>query len=207
MLPQPIPHDLKEPSEDLGAGPTIQFGIGECSLDAILVASTDKGVCAILLDVNSDKLLRDLEERFPEAQFIGGGKDFEKVVAKVVGFVEAPHVGLNLPLDVRGTAFQQRVWEALHKIPVGETVSYSEIAVRIGSPKAVRAVAAACARNVIAVAIPCHRVVRSDGRFAGYRWGVKRKRTLLEREAACLQVLTSTHPCAQLSPGLLPKQG
>ena len=102
----------------------------------------------------------------------------------MVGFVEAPAFGLDLPLDVRGTAFQQRVWQALREIPAGETASYSTIAERIGSPKAVRAVAQACALNTIAVAIPCHRVVRNDGGLSGYRWGVERKRALLEREAA-----------------------
>src|SRR6267143_2004242 len=113
----------------------------------------------------------------------GGERDFERLVSKVVGFVETPALGLDLPLDVRGTAFQQRVWQALREIPAGTTSTYAKVAARIGAPRAVRAVAQACASNAIAVAIPCHRVVRHDGGLSGYRWGVKRKRLLLEREA------------------------
>jgi len=161
----------------------IRFAIGECSLGAILVAHSGKGVCAILLDDDPDVLLRDLQHRFPRAELIGGDRDFEKLVAQVVGFVDALSIGLDLPLDVRGTAFQQRVWQALRTIPVGKTASYAEIAQRIGAPKATRAVAAACAANAIAVAIPCHRVVRTDGGLSGYRWGVERKRALLEKES------------------------
>ena len=127
--------------------------------------------------------MRDLQDRFPRATLIGGDAGFEHLVAKVVGFVEAPRLGLDLPLDVRGTAFQQRVWQALREIPAGATASYAEIAKRIGAPKAVRAVAQACAANRLAVAIPCHRVVRNDGALSGYRWGVERKRALLDREA------------------------
>jgi AraC family transcriptional regulator of adaptative response/methylated-DNA-[protein]-cysteine methyltransferase len=141
-------------------------------------------VCAILLGDDPDALVRDLQDRFPKAQLIGADRDFERLVATVVGFVEAPTQGLDLPLDMRGTAFQQRVWQALRKIPSGSTASYAEIAQRIGQPKAVRAVAQACASNRIAVAIPCHRVVRNDGALSGYRWGVERKRALLEREKA-----------------------
>ena len=167
-----------------GTGASIHFAVGECSLGSILVAATEQGVCAILLGDDPDALARDLQDRFPKAQLIGGDKGFEQLVAKVVGFVEAPALGLDLPLDVRGTAFQQRVWQALRGIPAGSTASYADIARRIGAPKAVRAVAQACASNAIAVAIPCHRVVRNDGALSGYRWGVKRKRTLLDREAA-----------------------
>jgi AraC family transcriptional regulator of adaptative response/methylated-DNA-[protein]-cysteine methyltransferase len=166
-----------------GRGASIRFAVGECSLGSILVAATDKGVCAILLGDEPETLVDDLQDRFPEAKLIGGDRDFEQWVAKVVGFVEAPEFGLDLPLDVRGTAFQQRVWQALRKIPPGSTATYSEIAERIGAPKAVRAVAQACASNSIAVAIPCHRVVRTDGSLSGYRWGVERKRALLDREA------------------------
>jgi len=166
-----------------GANAAIRFAVGECSLGSILVASSERGVCAILLGDDPDALARQLQDLFPRAEMIGGDAEFERLVAKVVGFVEAPGLGLDLPLDVRGTAFQQRVWQALREIPAGETLSYTELARRIGSPKAARAVAQACAGNPLAVAIPCHRVVRSDGGLSGYRWGVERKRALLGREA------------------------
>ncbi len=167
-----------------GPGATIRFAVGECSLGSILVAATDKGVCAILFGDGPRALVRDLQDRFPRATLIGGDEDFERLVSKVVAFVEAPALGVDLPLDVRGTAFQRRVWQALRDIPVGSTASYAGIAQRIGAPRSVRAVAQACASNAIAVAIPCHRVVRSNGALSGYRWGVKRKRILLERESA-----------------------
>jgi AraC family transcriptional regulator of adaptative response/methylated-DNA-[protein]-cysteine methyltransferase len=160
----------------------IRFAIGECSLGSILVAATDKGVCAILMGNDPDALVRQLQDRFAKAELIGGDAKFETLVAKVVGFVEQPRLGLDLPLDVRGTAFQQRVWKALRQIGVGKTASYGEIAARIGNPKSIRAVAQACAANMLAVAIPCHRVIRTDGQLSGYRWGVQRKRALLERE-------------------------
>jgi AraC family transcriptional regulator, regulatory protein of adaptative response / methylated-DNA-[protein]-cysteine methyltransferase len=166
-----------------GAGTRIHFAIGECSLGSILVAQSGRGVCAIFLGDDPDRLARDLQDRFPNAQLVGGDAAFEGLVAKVVGFVESPDAGLDLPLDVRGTAFQRRVWQAMRDIAPGETASYSELARRIGAPKSTRAVAAACAANVLAVAIPCHRVVRSDGGLSGYRWGVERKRALIEREA------------------------
>ena len=166
-----------------GAQTEIRFAVGQCSLGAILVAQSARGVCAILLGDDPQTLVRDLQDRFPAAGLIGGDTAFEQLVARVVGFVEAPRLGLALPLDVRGTAFQQRVWQELQRIPAGQTASYADIARRIGAPKAVRAVAGACAANALAVAIPCHRVVRSDGTLSGYRWGVARKRTLLEREA------------------------
>jgi AraC family transcriptional regulator of adaptative response/methylated-DNA-[protein]-cysteine methyltransferase len=167
-----------------GTGETIRFAIGECSLGAILVAATEKGICAILIGDDPDLLARDLQDRFPHAQLEGADPAFDKTVATVVGFVEAPNIGMALPLDVRGTAFQQRVWEALRAIPAGVTVSYAELAARIGVPTGARAVAGACAANPVAVAIPCHRVVRNDGNLSGYRWGVERKRILLDREAA-----------------------
>ncbi|MES2819876.1 MAG: bifunctional DNA-binding transcriptional regulator/O6-methylguanine-DNA methyltransferase Ada [Pseudomonadota bacterium] len=166
-----------------GVGTVIRFAVGECSLGAILVAASERGVCAILLGDEADGLVHDLERRFPSAELIGGDASFEHWVALVVGLVEAPGLGLDLPLDIRGTAFQQRVWQALREIPAGTTVSYSELAQRIGSPSAVRAVAQACGANALAIAIPCHRVVRHDGALSGYRWGVARKRVLLEREA------------------------
>jgi AraC family transcriptional regulator of adaptative response/methylated-DNA-[protein]-cysteine methyltransferase len=166
-----------------GAGAVIRFAVGQCSLGAILVAQSQRGICAILLGDDPDRLTRDLQDQFPKAEIIGCDDEFEQLIAKVVGFIEAPSLGLHLPLDVQGTAFQERVWRALREIPPGTTVSYAEIARRIGSPKAVRAVAQACAANHIALAIPCHRVVRRDGDLAGYRWGVERKRELLRREA------------------------
>ncbi len=161
----------------------IHFAVGEFSLGSILVAKSDRGVCAILMGDGPDQLVRDLQDQFPRANLIGGDGEFEQLISKVVGFVEAPSAGLDLPLDLRGTAFQQRVWQALRGIPAGSTASYTEIANQIGSPKSVRAVAQACGANVVAVAIPCHRVVRNDGALSGYRWGVERKRALLDREA------------------------
>ena len=166
-----------------GAGLRIRFGIGACSLGAILVAATEAGVCAILLGDAPEPLLHDLQDRFPAAEIEGGDPAFEGWMAQVIGFVEAPGTGLDLPLDIRGTAFQQRVWAALREIPVGSTATYAEIARAIGLPTATRAVAQACGANPVAVAIPCHRVVRSDGALSGYRWGVARKRALLDREA------------------------
>ena len=166
-----------------GANTEIRFAIGECSLGSILVAASERGVCAILIGDDPDALARDLQDRFPRAHLIGGDSKFERLVAQVVGFVEAPALGLDLPLDVRGTAFQQRVWQALREIPAGKTVSYTQVANRIGAPKAVRAVGAAIGANPLAVAIPCHRVIRNDGSLCGYRWGVERKRALIEREA------------------------
>ncbi|MDC7701817.1 bifunctional DNA-binding transcriptional regulator/O6-methylguanine-DNA methyltransferase Ada [Vogesella indigofera] len=166
-----------------GARTVIRFAVGQCTLGAILVAQSERGVCAISLGDDAEALLHELQDRFPRAELIGGDAAFEQLVATVVGFVEAPALGLDLPLDVRGTAFQQRVWQALREIPPGETASYRDIARRIGAPQAVRAVAGACAANVLAVAIPCHRVVRTDGSLSGYRWGVARKQALLAREA------------------------
>lgn len=166
-----------------GAQEELRFAVGQCSLGKILVAATAKGVAAILIGDDPDALARDLRHRFPNAHLIGGDADYEKLVAQVIGMVEAPHLGIDLPLDIRGTAFQQRVWQALRDIPAGTTASYADIAARIGAPKAVQAVAGACAANPLAVVIPCHRVVRSDGALAGYRWGIERKRALIDREA------------------------
>jgi AraC family transcriptional regulator of adaptative response/methylated-DNA-[protein]-cysteine methyltransferase len=165
-----------------GAGVEIRFAVAECSLGAILVASTDQGICCILMGDDPDTLARDLQDRFPNAVLRGAEAEFEGTVAQVIGFVEAPRLGLDLPLDVRGTAFQQRVWQALREVPAGQTVSYAELAQRLGMPAGARAVAGACAANPLAVAIPCHRVVRTDGALSGYRWGVERKRALLDRE-------------------------
>ncbi|MBB2200069.1 bifunctional DNA-binding transcriptional regulator/O6-methylguanine-DNA methyltransferase Ada [Gluconacetobacter tumulisoli] len=167
-----------------GAGQTLRFAIGQCSLGALLVASSDRGVCAITLGDDPEALVRDLQDRFPKANLTGGDAAYDALVARVVGFVEAPRLGLDLPLDIRGTAFQHRVWTALRAIPPGRTATYAQIARQIGAPGAVRAVAGACAANALAVAIPCHRVVRTDGSLSGYRWGVARKRALIAREAS-----------------------
>ena len=166
-----------------GTDMEIRFAIGQCSFGSILVASSKRGVCAILLGDDPEALARDLQDKFPKAKFVGGDGEFEHVVSRVVGFVDAPNGGIDLPLDIRGTAFQRRVWQALCKIPSGSTATYTEIARCIGAPKAVRAVARACAANTLAVAIPCHRVIRTDGCVSGYRWGVERKRELLNKEA------------------------
>jgi AraC family transcriptional regulator, regulatory protein of adaptative response / methylated-DNA-[protein]-cysteine methyltransferase len=168
---------------DGGANTAIHFAIGECSLGSILVAKSERGVCAVLIGHDPIQLIRDLQDQFPKANLIGGEKGYEDLVAKVVGLIEKPGVGLDLPLDIRGTAFQQRVWKALQQIPVGSTASYADIAKSIGMPNAVRAVAQACGANSLAVAIPCHRVIRNDGALSGYRWGVERKQALLDREA------------------------
>ena len=177
-----------------GVDARIEFAIGESSLGAILVARSQRGVCAISLGDDADLLLRELQDRFPRAELVGGDTGFERLVAQVVGMIEQPNLGIDLPLDVRGTAFQQRVWQALGQIPPGETASYAQVAQRIGSPTSVRAVAQACASNTLAVAIPCHRVVRSDGALSGYRWGVERKRELLLRENESLSSSSQRPP-------------
>lgn len=169
---------------DGGHAATIRFAVGRCSLGEILVAASDRGICAISLGDDAEALVHELQDRFPRADLIGGDGDFETLVAQVVGFVDHPNAGWALPLDIRGTAFQQRVWQALREIPAGTTLSYAELAQRLGMPRAVRAVASACAANTLAVAIPCHRVVRTDGGLSGYRWGIERKRALIQREAS-----------------------
>lgn len=179
-----------------GIGETIRFAIAECAMGAILVAASAKGVCAIFLGDEPDILLRNLQDQFSRATLVGGDSDFEKTVASVIGLVEDPQACVDLPLDVRGTVFQQRVWAALQAIPAGTTATYTDIARELGIPKAVRAVAQACAANKLAVVIPCHRVLRRDGNLAGYRWGVERKRRLLERESGSLAPLMRQEPCA-----------
>ena len=173
------PSDFKEG----GNNTDIYFAVGECFLGAILVAQSVKGICAIALGDDPNELVHNLQDRFPSANLIGNDKLYEQLVARVVGFLEDPDKQLQLPLDIQGTAFQKRVWAALQDIPVGTTVSYTDIAKKIGSPKSVRAVANACGQNHLAVAIPCHRVVRSDGSLSGYRWGIERKLLLLEQES------------------------
>lgn len=165
-----------------GNGETIKYAWTRCSLGHLLVASTSKGICAIELGDDPSKLLADFKNRFADATLIPGDKNFSRTVACVVALMESPKVGFDLPLDIRGTAFQHRVWQALRKIPVGETITYTELAERLGCPRSVRAVASACAANRIAVAVPCHRVVRIDGNLAGYYWGIERKKELIDRE-------------------------
>jgi len=167
-----------------GATTEIRFAIGGCSLGLTLVAASERGVCAILLGDEREVLRGELRRRFPRARLVAGDRSFAATVARVVACIETPRLGLDLPLDVRGTAFQHRVWRALRGIPPGTTATYAEIARRIGAPRAVRAVAGACAANPLAVAIPCHRVIRNDGELAGYRWGLQRKRALLTRESS-----------------------
>lgn len=174
-----------------GAQTVIRFAVGLCSLGSILVAQSDRGVCAILLGDDPQALVQDLQKQFNRAELIGGDTAFEQVVAQVVGLVEAPKLGCQLPLDIQGTVFQERVWQALREIPPGSTASYTEIAQRIGQPRAVRAVAQACAANHLAIAIPCHRVVRQDGDLSGYRWGIERKRALLDRERVAQATVTT----------------
>ncbi|GAB2938819.1 bifunctional DNA-binding transcriptional regulator/O6-methylguanine-DNA methyltransferase Ada [Hafnia psychrotolerans] len=165
-----------------GRGIEVWFAVGKCSLGSILVAESARGICAILLGDEPERLVQQLQDSFHHAVLQGADPDFEQRMATIIGFVDAPQKGLGLPLDIRGTAFQQRVWQALREIPLGTTASYSQIAQKIGAPKSVRAVAGACAANLLAVAIPCHRVVKNDGQIAGYRWGVERKRALLAQE-------------------------
>ncbi len=160
----------------------IEYMIGLCRYGSLLLATTIKGVCAVFLGDHPDTLFMELRQQFPEAEFIAGDEEFEKLLVEVINFVEAPLGRPELALDARGTAFQRSVWAALTEIPYGETCTYSELAMRVGSPSAVRAVGQACASNRIAVLIPCHRVIRGDGDISGYRWGEKRKRRLLDRE-------------------------
>ena len=165
-----------------GAGTKMRFAVGQCSLGAILVASTEKGICAIELGDDPNGLINHFQERFKNAEIVGADVEFEKIIAHVIGLVENPRQKFSLPLDIQGTIFQQKVWNILQKIPVGKTKTYSEVAKTLGNPSAVRAVGSACARNKIAVVIPCHRVIKNDGSLAGYRWGVERKLSLLTRE-------------------------
>ena len=173
---------------DGGAGTDIRFAVAQSKLGAVLVAESDRGICAISLGDDAEALVHELQDRFPKARLVGDDAAFDARIAQVVALVEqprqSPEVYNALPLDIRGTAFQQLVWQALRAIPAGETLSYAELAERIGAPKAVRAVAGACAANTLAVAVPCHRVVRTDGALSGYRWGVERKRALLEAECS-----------------------
>ncbi|MBU1394757.1 MAG: bifunctional DNA-binding transcriptional regulator/O6-methylguanine-DNA methyltransferase Ada [Gammaproteobacteria bacterium] len=165
-----------------GVGEHLRYAIESCTLGRVIVAATRKGICAIEFDESAQALEARIRERFPQAQFEPVDAEFQQWIAQVLRYIAQPLSVLDLPLDVQGTVFQRRVWQALQAIPAGQTASYAEIAERIGQPKAFRAVAHACAGNPVAVAIPCHRAVRADGRLAGYRWGIARKAELLRRE-------------------------
>lgn len=202
------------PSEYRHGGPaqTVHYVVTSCSLGSLLVAATERGVCAIELGDESEALTRALRERFPRADLIQGGEQLASLTAAVVAQVEAPETSSSdLPLDIRATAFQERVFDALRRIPPGETATYGELARAIGAPSAARAVGRACGSNRLAVVIPCHRAIQGDGRLAGYRWGVERKRALLEREAAHRKQGTSAGEASRASsagprvPGAEPK--
>jgi len=166
-----------------GADEVIDYAVAPCALGQALVAASGKGVCAILLGDAVESLVGELRQMFPRAQLSKGDMVFAETTTAVVSLVDSPERAFDLPLDIRGTAFQQRVWEALRRIPAGKTATYMEIAAVIGASKSARAVAGACAANRLAVAIPCHRVVRGDGSLSGYRWGVARKAALLTKES------------------------
>jgi AraC family transcriptional regulator of adaptative response/methylated-DNA-[protein]-cysteine methyltransferase len=166
-----------------GRAETIRFALGRCSLGAVLVASTERGLCAISLGDDEGTLERELAELFPKAALERGDATYQRQLRRVIALVEKPTRGIDLPLDVRGTAFQERVWRTLSKVPAGQTLTYTELAKLVGTPRAVRAVASACAANRLAIAIPCHRVIATSGKLTGYRWGIERKRELIEREA------------------------
>jgi AraC family transcriptional regulator of adaptative response/methylated-DNA-[protein]-cysteine methyltransferase len=166
----------------LGADERIRFAVAQCSLGAILVAASERGICAVTMGEDPAQLVRELQDKFARASLIGADRAFETLIAQVVSLVERPGQQIDLPLDVRGTVFQRKVWQALRKVPVGSTATYAGIARLVGAPASSRAVAQACGANPLAVIIPCHRVVRTDGALSGYRWGIERKRTLLQRE-------------------------
>jgi AraC family transcriptional regulator of adaptative response/methylated-DNA-[protein]-cysteine methyltransferase len=176
----------------VATAPRIRFTVSPCSLGQVLVAASAKGICAVLLGADAQALVRDLEGDFPRDDIIAGDAEFERLSDAVVAAVEAPARRSDQPLDMRGTAFQHCVWQALCTIPPGTTTTYASLAERIGKPRAVRAVARACAANTIAVLVPCHRVVRSDGSLSGYRWGAERKQALLAREAAAHEQARTT---------------
>ena len=162
---------------------TIRHVTGSSSLGAVLVASTEAGICALLIGDDPAELATELQHRFPDARLTRGDESFDHLLDRAVSQVEDPAKAWDLPLDLRGTPFQQRVWQALREIPAGTTDSYTGVAERIGRPGSVRAVAGACAANPVAIAVPCHRVLRRDGGLSGYRWGIDRKRALLDQES------------------------
>ncbi|WP_069476670.1 methylated-DNA--[protein]-cysteine S-methyltransferase [Raoultella ornithinolytica] len=161
----------------------IHYAMGLCTLGNILVASSEKGICAIFLGDDGEAVMNELRAAYPRAQLTDQQHTMQSLLEKVVAFIDTPETGVTFGLDIRGTDFQQRVWQALIAIPAGETRTYQQIATALGDADAVRAVAGACAANVLAVAVPCHRVVRKDGSLSGYRWGIERKRQLLDLEA------------------------
>jgi len=185
QTPQPGSAPLSRTAGDDPAS-AIRFALDTCSLGVILIAASARGVCAIMLGDDPDTLVGDLHARFADARPVVDDAEFEHLFLQVISLVESPGSNMALPIDPQGSAFQKRVWEALRQIPAGITLSYAELADRIGAPGSARAVAGACAANPLAVAIPCHRVVRSDGSLSGYRWGIERKRALLHREAVIL---------------------
>jgi AraC family transcriptional regulator, regulatory protein of adaptative response / methylated-DNA-[protein]-cysteine methyltransferase len=160
----------------------IRFSFGKFSLGTVLVAASTRGIAAILLGDDQRALRADLATAFPRARLSPDDAGLADVVSQVVTFVDAPHKGLDLPLDIRGSALEQAVWQALREVPAGHTVTYGQIAKTLPLPATAQDVGAACAANVLAVAIPCHRVVKADGSISGYRWGVQRKRKLINRE-------------------------
>jgi AraC family transcriptional regulator of adaptative response/methylated-DNA-[protein]-cysteine methyltransferase len=164
-------------------GASMRFAFGESALGLFLVAASERGISAIQFGDDPDMSLRELQDRYPKLKFTADDRELAPAIAKIANFIEVPHRAFDLALDPNGTAFQKKVWRALCDIPLGTTESYADVAKRIGCPQGARAVAKACATNAIAVAIPCHRVVHSDGSLSGYRWGVDRKRALLDREA------------------------
>ncbi len=167
-----------------GAEVTLRYGSVPCALGILLLAATERGICRIDIGDCAQDLIDAMQRQFPRARFEPMDAQIEQWLRELVQFIERPHAALQLPLDIQGTAFQRQVWQALRDIPLGTTTSYTELAARIGKPKAVRAVATACASNTFALVIPCHRVIRGNGDLAGYRWGIERKRELLQREAA-----------------------
>jgi AraC family transcriptional regulator, regulatory protein of adaptative response / methylated-DNA-[protein]-cysteine methyltransferase len=172
------PREAGRPAEE------IRFAVGQSSLGSILVGFSEKGVVSILIREDPDHVVEDLQDRFPKALLVRGSRDDERVLRRVIDFVEEPTHDLDLPLDVRGTAFQQRVWQAVREIPAGRTTTYTDVAGRIGAPNAVRAVGNACSANNLAVAVPCHRVLHKDGSpTGGNHWSNGRQRAMLEREA------------------------
>jgi AraC family transcriptional regulator of adaptative response/methylated-DNA-[protein]-cysteine methyltransferase len=183
---------------DRGTGTKVRFAVGECSLGSILVAASEAGVCSVSLGDDPRTLVEDFQKRFANARLVGGDAAFESWVGAVVAFVEHPARGLDLPLDVQGTAFQQRIWNKLREIPFGRTRTYAQIARDLGVPQSSRAVARACAANPLAVAIPCHRVIRTDGSLSGFRWGVERKARLLAAEGQSINPHRSNHASGPL---------